>query len=113
MPLYDYYCEEHGAFTALRPMSAYAEPCECPDCGASAPRVMLTAPRLGLLDTATRTAHAVNERSAHEPKRASSHGHGPGCGCCGGGTAKKGRKTLHRPDGSKSFPSARPWMISH
>jgi hypothetical protein len=22
-------------------------------------------------------------------------------------------RTMHRADGSKSFPSARPWMISH
>lgn len=26
---------------------------------------------------------------------------------------KMGSKTLHRPDGSKSFPTKRPWMISH
>jgi hypothetical protein len=53
-------------------------------------------------------AHAVNERSADSPKRSS--GHGPGCGCCGGKTSSG---TLRRPDGSKSFPAKRPWMISH
>jgi len=111
MPVYEYLCEAHGAFEAIRPMAEYAAPCPCPDCGAEAPRVMLTVPRLARLDAATRSAHATNERAAHEPK--STRSHGPGCACCSGGAARAGRSTLHRADGSKSFPSARPWMISH
>ncbi len=110
MPVYEYLCAEHGAFEAIRPMADYKSPCPCPDCGAQAPRVMLTVPRLAALDTATRRAHETNERSAHEPK--STRSHGPGCGCCSGAKTAKS-KTLHRPDGSKSFPSKRPWMISH
>jgi len=110
MPVYEFWCEAHGLFESLRPMSAWADPCDCPDCGAAAPRVMVTAPRLAAADRSTIKAHAVNERSADSPKRLSEHG--PGCGCCSG-SKKAGRKTLHRPDGSKSFPTARPWMISH
>lgn len=110
MPLYEFWCEAHGLFEALRPMAAYAEPCACPDCGAAAPRVLATAPRLGAADRGTMKAHGINERAADSPKRLSDHG--PGCGCCSGG-AKPGRSTLRRPDGSKSFPTARPWMISH
>ncbi len=112
MPMYEFWCEDHGLFESLRPMAAYAEPCACPDCGASAPRVMATAPRLGASNRGTIRAHETNERAADSPRRLSQQGHGPGCGCCSGGS-KRGRKTLRRPDGSKSFPSARPWMISH
>jgi len=110
MPVYDYWCENHGAFEAMRPMAEHAAPCACPACGAEAPRVMLGVPRLALMDSGNRTAHETNERAAHAPK--STRTHGPGCSCCSGGRSVSSR-TLHRPDGSKSFPSSRPWMISH
>lgn len=110
MPLYEYVCETHGLFKALRPMEEYGAPCACPSCGAPSQRVLLTPPRLGSRDRARMQAHAVNERSSDSPKRLSEHG--PGCSCCSGG-AKSARSTLVRPDGAKSFPSARPWMISH
>ena len=110
MPVYEYHCADCGVFENLVPMSAYSEPCDCPACGASAPRVMLSVPRLAAMSSGLRRAHETNERAADSPKRSA---HGPGCGCCGGGgTARKG-KTLYRADGSKSFPSKRPWMISH
>jgi hypothetical protein len=35
--------------------------------------------------------------------------HAPGCGCCSG----KSKTGILRADGAKTFPSARPWMISH
>jgi putative FmdB family regulatory protein len=108
MPVYEYLCEDHGPFEALRPMTQHAAPCACPDCGADSRRVLLTPPALGARDRGRMKAHAVNERSADSPKRSS--GHGPGCGCCGGKTSSG---TLRRPDGSKSFPAKRPWMISH
>lgn len=110
MPVYEYLCEAHGPFEAMRPMAEYAAPCACPDCGTDAPRVMLTVPRLATMDGDHRSAHATNERSAHEPK--STRTHGPGCGCCSGGRSAKS-SAVHRPDGSKTFPSKRPWMISH
>ncbi|WP_265519916.1 FmdB family zinc ribbon protein [Nitratireductor luteus] len=109
MPFYDYECAECGVFTALRPMAASAEPCDCPDCGASAPRVILRTPNFALMDPGMRTAHATNERSAASPKSTQA-GHGPGCSCC---SAKPSSRTLTRPDGSKAFPAARPWMVSH
>ncbi|RAI01955.1 FmdB family transcriptional regulator [Acuticoccus sediminis] len=110
MPTYEYLCTRHGAFQAVRPMAESADPSPCPACGTAAPRAIMTAPRLAGMDGAKRHAHATNERSADSPRR-SGDGHGPGCGCCSG--KSKSRGTLHRPDGSKSFPSARPWMISH
>lgn len=110
MPVYDYQCDACGPFEAFQSMSRFAEPCDCPACGDPAPRVMLTAPNVSFVTGATRKAHATNERSADSPK--TTHSHGPNCGCCSGGK-KVGSKTLLRPDGSKSFPSKRPWMISH
>jgi putative FmdB family regulatory protein len=109
MPVYEFHCESHGTFDALRPMAAFADPCPCPHCGAPAPRVLITPPRLAARDRGQVKAHAVNERSADSPRRASSHG--PSCACCGPKKAKGA--TLTRPNGSKSFPTKRPWMISH
>ncbi|MBX3539492.1 MAG: zinc ribbon domain-containing protein [Chelatococcus sp.] len=120
MPVYDYECHACGPFTALRPMADFAAPCDCPDCGEEAPRVLLTAPAIGMANRSSHLAHAANERSAHEPRRSS--GHGAGCGCCSGKSlALKGRggKGSGAGEGgsagqaAKSFPSARPWMISH
>jgi putative FmdB family regulatory protein len=115
MPVYDYLCGSCGAFTAVRPMAEYEAPCDCPDCGTAAPRVMLTAPHFSCVPAGRRQAGAVNERSAAAPKSVAefkAERHGAGCSCCGGNLGRK-RRTLLRPDGGKSFPSARPWMISH
>lgn len=109
MPIYDYDCETCGPFEALRPMADFAEPCDCPECTKPAPRVLLSAPNVSMVSTESRHAHHTNERSADSPKKSS---HGPGCSCCGGGKSKNSG-TLYRPDGSKSFPAKRPWMISH
>ncbi|MCI4662497.1 MAG: zinc ribbon domain-containing protein [Neomegalonema sp.] len=112
MPVYEYWCDDCGPFEAMASIARYADPQPCPSCAAQAARVMMTAPRLAVLSSEKRRAHETNERSADSPKRS---GHGPGCSCCGGGNdAKKGKSgTLYRPDGSKSFPAKRPWMISH
>lgn len=113
MPIYEYLCEDCGEFTALRPMRDSAAPCACPECGAAAPRVLISAPALATMSAAKRHAHATNERAAHAPKTSAEyqagHKHGPGC-ACGGATSKA---TLKTPDGAKTFPSKRPWMISH
>ena len=110
MPFYDYECDRCGPFTALRPMAECADPLFCPDCGASSARAFLRAPAIACSDAGTRKAMALNERSRHEPKLASKHR--AGCGCC---TALKGAKpgAARAAAAAKSFPSARPWMISH
>ena len=105
MPVYDYACQECGPFTVLRPMAEFQDPFDCPDCGTSCKRAFLTAPRIASMDPGLKAAHATNERSRHEPRR--SKGHAPGCGCCS--TAKPSAT----PAAAKSFPKARPWMISH
>jgi putative FmdB family regulatory protein len=103
MPVYDYSCDACGVFAVHRPMAEYREPHDCPGCGVSAPRVIVTAPRLAAMGDARRTAFATNERAAHAPRQTEGHMHGPSCGC--GGSAAPGT--------AKSFPGARPWMISH
>ncbi len=113
MPTYEYACDTCGDFTALRSLALRNEPCACPDCGQDAVRVMLSAPRLGVMASATRSAHAVNERASHAPQSSKDYvrlKHPSGCGCC---STSKPSKTLTTPAGSKTFPSARPWMISH
>ena len=108
MPTYDYACPDCGPFEALRSVSRRDEPGVCRSCGASAPRVLGGAPQLALMPAATRLAVATNERASHEPRRSRDHQHHAGCGCGLGGGA-----TRRTPDGNRSFPGKRPWMISH
>ncbi|QYD73332.1 zinc ribbon domain-containing protein [Paraburkholderia edwinii] len=117
MPVYDFQCASCGPFAVMRSVAARDLPLHCPDCGASASR-LISAPALALMAGAQRNAHATNERAAHEPRQTSGGAarHPSGCGCCsgsrislagasGGGTQRDG---LKRPAGS-----SRPWMISH
>jgi putative FmdB family regulatory protein len=110
MPVYDYDCRRCGPFSETKPMAEYAAPQPCPSCADPAPRAIFSVPAIAGMDAAARTAHATNERSAHAPKSSKASGHGPNCGCC---KSKAPSRTLVRPDGSKSFPGSRPWMISH
>jgi putative FmdB family regulatory protein len=105
MPVYEYECAACGPFTAFRSMADYAKPCPCEACGTEAPRAFLTAPAFASMDATKRKSIAVNERAAHAPRR--SQGHGPGCGCCAPKPASRA------PAAAKTFPGARPWMISH
>lgn len=114
MPTYDYECAGCGGFDALRSLSQRDEPAACPECGAASPRVFAAAPRLALLEEGTRRAMDVNERARHEPRSSRDYQrfkHPAGCGCCS--TGRPSRKTVTAPSGAKSFPSHRPWMISH
>ncbi len=114
MPAYDYDCARCGPFTALRPMAQWREPHACPGCDTPAPRAALSVPNLATMDAGRRRATATNERSSHAPKLSSqlapaSGAHAAGCGCC----TPKGGRARTGADGSKAFPAARPWMISH
>ena len=112
MPVYEYLCDACGPFTQMRPMADYQLPCDCPDCAAPAPRVMLTAPNFACMPANERKARSINERSAHAPKTLDQYkaSHAPGCGCCSGRPSRLVTKTK---SGAKGFPTARPWMISH
>ncbi len=122
MPVYDYECGLCGPFNDLQTADRAAEPGLCPRCGSDAPRVYATMPRLSALSAEKRTAYATNERASAAPlsvgawkeeqaRKHRDHKHGPGCGC--GSHGEKKNRTLVMPDGSKTFPGARPWMISH
>jgi putative FmdB family regulatory protein len=110
MPNYDYGCPDCGMFSMSRPMAEYDRPQDCPDCGAASHRVLAVMPAIAGMDAGRRTAISTNERSAHAPRLSSAGGaHSPGCGCC----KTAGGATKLSADGAKSFPSRRPWMISH
>jgi putative FmdB family regulatory protein len=113
MPVYDYLCNRCGPFTDMRPMAECDLPHKCPQCRKKAPRAFLTAPYFATMSGERRLAHATNERSASAPKALSSHG--GGCNCCSGASMryKKNGRSGGAENGAKSFPSKRPWMISH
>jgi putative FmdB family regulatory protein len=101
MPVYEYLCNDCGPFTDMRPMAECDAPQDCPRCESESPRAILTAPNFFCMSSDKRKAHATNERSANAPK---------GCGCC---STKPSRLVKQTRSGAKSFPTARPWMISH
>jgi putative FmdB family regulatory protein len=118
MPVYEYLCDACGPFTDMRPMAKCDDPQDCPHCATSAPRVMLTAPAFFCMPSDKRKAHATNEQSRNAPKTIAQYKagqerakHGAGCGCCSGD--KPSRLVKKSATGAKSFPTARPWMISH
>jgi putative FmdB family regulatory protein len=113
MPTYDYACDRCGGFDAFRPLAARNEPATCPHCGEASPRVFANAPQLALMAGNTRRAIEANERAAHEPRSSRDYArlrHPAGCSCCS--SARSGA-TVKAPNGAKTFPSKRPWMISH
>jgi putative FmdB family regulatory protein len=113
MPTYDYACADCGGFDAFRSLGERNEPARCPGCGLAAPRVFASAPRLAILSGTARLAHETNERAAHAPLAGTGYSrlsHPAGCGCC---SATKRTSTARAADGAKSFPTRRPWMISH
>jgi hypothetical protein len=94
-------------------MAECDEPHDCPTCEAEAPRVILTAPAFFCMPAASRKAHATNEQSRHAPKTSAEYkaSHGKNCGCCS--SKKPSRLVKKTATGATSFPTARPWMISH
>ena len=111
MPMYDYACAACGPFTAYRPMADYDKPLACEDCGAMAPRAILRAPALAMMDSGARNGMTVNERSRHEPRK--SKAHPSGCGCCSTSRGFSATPVAAGRSAAKSFPGSRPWMISH
>ncbi len=69
MPLYEYSCDACGPFAAMRPLAAFADPCDCPECGAASPRNLLASPALG-------------GNGAPAAAKVGAKTHMGGCGCC-------------------------------
>lgn len=120
MPLYDYKCKEHGLFHALNTMDRAGEPIACPHCGQPSARIIMIPPEVLAMAPDKRKAMERNERARHEPISSkeqepiiTGHKHDK---CCGGHkhkTSALSQKAILLADGSKIFPSQRPWMISH
>lgn len=115
MPVYDFHCSHCGDFRALLAIDERNAPTPCPECSRIGQRVIL-APNLALMNPVTRKAHAVNEKSRHEPRTSSSHSCGSGCGC-GATKDRKIRPTRTRETKlgvlNSQKPTARPWMLGH
>ena len=112
MPVYEYLCDDCGPFTDMRPMAECDAPQDCPQCEGESPRVILTAPNFFCMPSDKRKAHATNERSANAPKTVDQYkaSHGAGLRLL---LDKPSRLVKKTSSGAKSFPTARPWMISH
>ncbi len=117
MPVYDYLCAQCGPFTDMRPMAECDLPRACRQCGNDAPRAFLTAPYFAAMPTERRLAHATNERSASAPRTlsGSNRAHASGCRCCSGNSPRPDKRVRDASGGAdaKSFPTRRPWMLSH
>ena len=135
MPVYDYKCPEHGVFNELASMEQAAAPSICPQCKALSPRILMIPPEVLAMSPAKqeqRKAMDHNEQAKHSPiistidSRAEAadrmafqkkqHKHSSRCGCShetAGDRSKLKQQVILMPDGSKIFPSQRPWMISH
>src|SRR5882724_4449610 len=92
MPFYEYDCAGCGTFTLRRSMEDRNLPAACPECEQEADRLM-GAPSLGLMSSGLRRAHAINEKSRHEPRVSAGHHCSTGCGC---GSPRKTRNKSTR-----------------
>lgn len=117
MPVYDYKCPDHGIFHELATMDNSDKPVACPVCQKLSARVIMMAPGILDMSPVKRKAHQHNEQACHEPHHSTvetrlenedrlKHG----CGCK---YEKRTSNLMYTADGSKIFPSMRPWMISH
>lgn len=114
MPVYDFSCPECGDFRALLTIDERNDPTPCPECSRVGRRLIL-APNLALMSPVKRKAHAVNEKSRHEPRISNAHSCGSGCGCGTTGTKIRPTRTKETKLGvlNSQKPSARPWMLGH
>ncbi len=132
MPLYDYKCREHGVFQELAAVSQGGEPCACPQCGTLSARVIRIPPEILAMAPNQKKAKEHEERMQDGPliltaeqhrerdqERQARARHKGGCGCSSHHAASDReisalkQQVVYLPDGSKVFPSQRPWMISH
>jgi putative FmdB family regulatory protein len=128
MPVYDYKCNDHGLFHDLASMNEAALPCVCPQCGKLSARVIMIPPEVLAMSPARRQAIAKNEKAVHQPiissvdsredlaQRRAHAAAKKGCGCSDNAHPDRSslrQQAIYLPDGSKVFPSQRPWMISH
>ncbi|MEO9653525.1 zinc ribbon domain-containing protein [Marinomonas sp. NPDC078689] len=131
MPIYDFKCTKHGLFHELVAMEKAGDAFPCPQCGVKCMPVILVAPSVLSMSPESKKAMDINDEARHSPiistvdsraeaddrkqfdlrkgQKASS------CGCSEHRSEQNALKkqVVYLPDGSKVFPSQRPWMISH
>jgi len=117
MPFYDFDCSGCGIFNAFRLLEDRNLPVPCPECQATANRV-ISAPNLSLMSAPRRQAFARNEKSRHEPGVKTRHRCGTGCGCSSTKSAAltKSTRTVDLGKTGKfeaSKKTKRPWMLGH
>ena len=80
MALYEYKCSDcTEQFDLMRPMSAADEPAECPECGGSESRRLISN-----FSSVTAGASAVSTNPMMDARMASGNVASRGGGCCGG-----------------------------
>lgn len=135
MPVYDYKCPDHGVFHELATLAESGNPKGCPACGKLSARVIMIPPEVLAMAPEHRKNLERNEKASHQPiistvdsraeaaekqaffqKKAASQQRHKGCGCNHEHKSDRSQlkqQVVYLPDGSKVFPSQRPWMISH
>jgi len=130
MPIYDFKCAEHGLFHELVAIEKAGSASPCPQCGTECMPVILVAPTVLAMSPESRQTHKTNEDASHSPiissvdsraeaddrkQFALKKGKPQTCGCSEHRPEQSALKkqVVFLPDGSKVFPSQRPWMISH
>ena len=92
MPLYEYRCDDCGEFEALRPLSEYNVPMNCPDCDTVAIKIF-SVPNINLNSG---SLSAIAKRTNSEPR-----------------LVKQEPREPAKPRYQSSNSSSRPWMFSH
>lgn len=114
MPFYDFECERCGVFSELRTIAERNQPAPCPECDEEADRI-ISAVNLAIMPANARKAHAINERSAHEPRVRTAHRCASGCGCGKKGPDLVGlaQSKMDRFGKFQAPKKKRPWMLGH
>ncbi|CAA9387642.1 MAG: hypothetical protein AVDCRST_MAG64-1116 [uncultured Phycisphaerae bacterium] len=112
MPLYEFECARHGAFTLVRPMSESGRDGPCPTCDVAGRRV-INPPTLLTMGAPARDAAFRNERSRHEPRVSRS-----GCAHASPATKAADRASAARRDEPpkpklQAYAGPRPWVVEH
>lgn len=106
MPVYDYKCPKHGIFHELGEIKLAGTPKQCPQCQTLSPQIIMIPPAYLDMDADKKKACACNERAQHAPLKSSQL-------LRPDSSMSKSKNTLIHPDGTKTIPNQRPWMISH
>lgn len=92
MPIYEYRCNDCGEFEAMRSLSDYNTPIDCPECGIEAPKIF-SPPNINLNSG---SLSAIARGNSSEPR-----------------LVKREAKEPTKPKYQSPRQGSRPWMVSH